>query len=96
MAEVHVLGIEKETLVEQPGRFGVGPMDEQAGAADPVGILPLPRQRVDGPAARQPLLAQLVQRADHAAERELGVPGAVHQPRSDDSHVRITLELGQQ
>src|SRR5687768_3044045 len=36
MAEVHVLRVEKESFVEQPRTLGVGAIDQQAGAADPV------------------------------------------------------------
>ena len=44
-AEVDVLGVEEEALVEQADRLGVGAADQQARAADPVDELLAPRAR---------------------------------------------------
>src|SRR5471030_2856950 len=95
-AEVHVLGVHEIALVEPAHGVRVGAPDQQTRAAYPVGILPLPRERLDRAALRAPLLEKLVQRADHAPERQLGASGAIHEARSGDRDVRVTIELGQQ
>ncbi len=46
-AEVDVLGVEKEPLVEQPHRLGIRARDEQARAADPVHVLLAPGRLFD-------------------------------------------------
>src|SRR5258706_7691165 len=68
MAEIHVLRVEEETLVEEARGVGVRPAHEQARAADPVHELLPARLRPD-PRRRSPLLAELVEGTDHAAER---------------------------
>src|SRR5687768_8019101 len=45
-AEIHILGVEEVALVEQAGRFGVGAMDQQRRAADPVHVTLLRRRSV--------------------------------------------------
>src|SRR5471030_1641213 len=95
-AEVHVLGVHEIALVEPAHGIRIDAPDQQTRAADPVGILPLPRERVDRAALRAPLLEKLVQWPDHASERQLGASGAVHEARSDDGDTGVTIELGQQ
>src|SRR5258706_11652500 len=58
--EIDVLGVHEVPLVEPSHRISVGPADQQAGAADPVGILRLTGERLYSGAARQPFLPQLV------------------------------------
>ena len=95
-AEIDVLRVHEKPLVEAADRLRIRPPHQQARAADPVGVLTLARQGLDRAAAREALLTQLVERPDHAAEGQLGMPGAVHEPRPDDCDVRIAIELGEQ
>ena len=86
VAEVHVFGVQKKAFVEQSDRFGISPAHEQACAAHPIDRLFLRRLRFD-PCASAALLQELVQRRDHAAERQLRPAGAVHQPGPGDADV---------
>ena len=101
-AEIDVLQVHEVALVEEANRVGVAPPDQQAGPADPIGEVLSSRRRLDGwradarlrrVTAHQDLLPQLVEWAHHAAERQLGTPGGVHQARPDDGHAGASIEL---
>src|SRR5436190_242573 len=68
-AEIHVLRVHEIPFVEQADRLGITPPHEQTGAAHPVGVATLPRERLDVGATYRPLLPPFVQRTDHPAER---------------------------
>src|SRR2546429_31009 len=80
-AEIDVLRIHEVALIEQAHGCGVGAPSEQAGAAHPVWVLLLMRERIDASrevrlaariAQHEPFLAQLVEGADHLTEGQLG------------------------
>src|SRR3954470_17001805 len=63
--EIDVFGVHEEPLVEAADGVGIRSSNEEAGAADPVRILPAARQGLDRTASRTPLLSPLVERSDH-------------------------------
>ena len=46
--------------------------------------------------AEQHLLAQLAERSEHGAERQLGAPASIHQARADHGRLWMPIELGDQ
>ena len=51
-AEVDVLRVHEKTFIEQPDGLGIFAPDEEASAADPIGIMAPSRQLLDGIAPR--------------------------------------------
>ena len=104
-AEVDVLGVEEEPLVQEAHRLGVPPPCQQAGAADPVDVARLrgaPRRPARGQrqAGRSRpcdhLLPQLVPRRDHPAERQLERAVRGHDARPGDGRGLVGVEGGDQ
>ena len=99
-AEIHILGVEKEALVEHPDRLEVRAAGKQARTADPIDIPraaghALDERTQDAVAALdQGLLSQFGERRDHPAKGEFRVPMPIHDPRPDDGHLWILIKLG--
>ena len=69
-AEIHVFEIHRVPLVQQSDGLGVAASHEQAGAADPVGKVFMPCQRVDV-ALCDSFLPKFGERPDHLSKRQL-------------------------
>src|SRR5947209_7922428 len=92
-AEIDVFGVHEESFVEQAdGLRGIA-AHEQTRSAHPVGIAPFAREPLDSAALRETLLAQLVQRRNHAPEGELGAAAGIHEARADDRNRVVCVEL---
>src|SRR5262252_1000537 len=92
-AEVDVLRVHEEPLVESADGVGVRPPYEKAGGAHPVRRLPLAREPLHSTRSHEALLPELVERADHPAEGQLRAAAAVNQARPDHGHAWIAIEF---
>ena len=93
--------VQEESLVQEPYRYGIGPADEQARAADPCDCARTAGHRLDprvhGPEsavvrAAEPALPCLAPGAGHRAERQLGPAGTVDETRSDRGSRRVRAQ----
>ena len=101
-AEIHVFRVQEIALVEEAGGQRVRAPDQQARAADPVGIVPPPRlaldpgdgrpPRRDRTGARSPSGAASREGRHHRAERHLGAAVRADQARARGRDAGVGLE----